>query len=400
MTLISGQKAARTRRLRTAGRKAAITRRRRAAGRKAAKTRIRRAAARKAAATRKRRSARLAVSSAESAGAKQTLKDVAFYYPGPFWYSAGWIKNLLLFFDGVGLLIPSYMRDRPFELEPEMAEPLQSEGLLHILEPETLVDRDATEQLAAALTDVIASGALDPLGKKRTKFYELSWSRLGGYGDERLARRILEELKRRNLAEDTKDGVSIPMHPMVRALVLVLLAQILRSRGQDLGLDLSPATDRPELVGALRELLNLGVVPSAGHVVSLDLQTVGVDLTNVPLDEVLDFRKSHLAEHRKYSTAVRRFVRDLSLVPENQRERELAVRIEEIRDAGNQLEQLSKKAWRRLGGFGLGITGAVLAATGSPLGAALTIGGAILAFESTPKEVGAYTYIFNARTRI
>ena len=55
MILTSGQKAARTRRLRAAGRKAAITRKRRAAGRKAAKTRMRRAAARKAAATRKRR---------------------------------------------------------------------------------------------------------------------------------------------------------------------------------------------------------------------------------------------------------------------------------------------------------------------------------------------------------
>src|SRR5438067_1665602 len=60
MELTSGQKAARTRRLRAAGRKAAATRRRRAAGRKAAKTRIQRVAARKAAATRKRRAARTA----------------------------------------------------------------------------------------------------------------------------------------------------------------------------------------------------------------------------------------------------------------------------------------------------------------------------------------------------
>jgi hypothetical protein len=152
---------------------------------------------------------------------------VAFYYPGPFWYSTGWIKNLLLFFDGLALLVPGYMRDRPSILEPEMAIPLESEGLLHILEPETLVNRRATEQLATALTDIITSGALDPLTKERTKFQELSWSRLGGYGDESLARMILEELKRRNLAQDTKDGVSIPMHPMVRSLVLVLLAQIL-----------------------------------------------------------------------------------------------------------------------------------------------------------------------------
>src|SRR5207249_5476022 len=319
MELTSGQKAARTRRLRKAGRKAAATRRRRAVGKKAAKTRMRRAAGRKGAATRTLRSARLAASSAESVATNRSLKDVASYYPGPFWHSAGWIKNLLLFFDGVGLLVPSYMRGKPFELEPEMAHPLKREGLLHILEPETLVDRDATKQLATALSEVIASGALDPLGKKRSKFHDLSRSRLGGYGDVELARMILEELKRRNLANDSEDGVSIPMHPMVRALVLVLLSQILRPRGQDFGLNLSAATDRPELVGALRELLSLEAAPSAGQVVSLDFQTVSVDLTNVPLDEVLAFRKSHLAEHRKYATDVRRFVREMSLLSESER---------------------------------------------------------------------------------
>jgi len=40
-------------------------------------------------------------------------REIAFYYPGPMWSSAAWIKNLLLFFDGVGLLVPAYMKDRP-----------------------------------------------------------------------------------------------------------------------------------------------------------------------------------------------------------------------------------------------------------------------------------------------
>jgi hypothetical protein len=250
------------------------------------------------------------------------------------------------------------MRDRPSILEPEMAIPLESEGLLHFLEPETLVNRQATEQLATAFTDIITSGALDPLTKGRTKFQELSWSRLGGYGDESLARMILEELKKRNLAEDTKDGVSIPMHPMVRSLVLMLLAQILRPSGKDHGFDLAPATDRPELVGALRELLAVESAPSAGHVVALDLQTVGVDLADVPLDEVLGFRRAHLSEHRRYATDVRRFVRDLSLLSQPERERELAVRKEGIREAAASLRGLSTKAWKRRAAFGLSIAGA------------------------------------------
>lgn len=183
------------------------------------------------------------------------VPEVAFYYPNPVWRMGSWIKNLILFSDGIGLLVPNYMKERPEEADLSIATALKDKGLLHILEPETLVDTQATEQLATAMTEVIISGALDDLSKEKTAFHELSYSRLGGYGDAGLADMILEELKARGLARDTEDGVSIPMHPMVRSLVLVLLARILRPRGESLGLELSPATDRPRLVDALTEVL-------------------------------------------------------------------------------------------------------------------------------------------------
>jgi hypothetical protein len=211
---------------------------------------------------------------------------------------------------------------------------------------------------------------------------------------------IFDELKKRGLAKNTQDGVSIPMHPMVRSLVLVLLAQILRPHGQTQGIKLSPATDRPQLVGALREILDLDSAPSAGHVVTLDLQTVGVDLAEVPLDEVLEFRRENLSAHRKYATEIRRYVRDLSLISDKERKRELRVRQEEIRDLAESLKGLSKKTWKKKAGFALSIAGAAWSAkTGNPIGAALAAGGAILGFQSTAKEAGAYSYIFRARGR-
>jgi hypothetical protein len=96
--------------------------------------------------------------------------------------------------------------------------------LLQVFEPETFVDKEASEKLADAMSEVIASGALDDLADSGTAFAELSYSRLGGYGDPGLAKMIHEELKARGLARDTEDGVSIPLHPAVRSLVLVLLA--------------------------------------------------------------------------------------------------------------------------------------------------------------------------------
>ena len=146
-------------------------------------------------------------------------REIAFYYPGPLWHSSDWIKNLLLFFDGVALLVPTYMKERPEQIDPIMASPLREHGLLHILEPETLVDKSATEQLAAVLTNIITSGVLDPLSKEGTVFHELSYSRLGSYGDLGLAKMILSELKARGLARESEDGVSIPMHPTVRYLI-------------------------------------------------------------------------------------------------------------------------------------------------------------------------------------
>jgi hypothetical protein len=41
---------------------------------------------------------------------------LAFYYPGWIWQDPAWLKNLLLFFDGVALLVPDYMRERARKL--------------------------------------------------------------------------------------------------------------------------------------------------------------------------------------------------------------------------------------------------------------------------------------------
>lgn len=210
-------------------------------------------------------------------------KETAFYYPGVIWHDAGWVKSLALFFDQVALLVPDYMRDRPRALDPAIAEPLEDAGLLRILSPETLVGPDASEELATAMVEILTSGALDDLPGE-CRFEALSWSRMGGVGDPDLARMVFEELERRGLAKPSEDGASIPMHRMVRSLYLVLLAQVLRSAGPGIGLELSPATDRPQVQEALVEFLNLPAPQAgAGTVVSVDLEFVGPDLEALPL---------------------------------------------------------------------------------------------------------------------
>jgi hypothetical protein len=220
-------------------------------------------------------------------------RDTAFYYPGVMWRDAGWVKSLTLFFDEIAVLVPDYMLDRPSRLDPAIVAGLEDAGVLRILSPETLVDKAATEALATAMVDVLAKGALDDLPDSGP-FQELSWSRLGAYGDEGLTKMLFEELKARNLARESEDGVSVPLHPLARSLVLVLLAQILRTSGPRLGLDLSPVTDRSDVQEALLQLLDLPKPPAGpGHVVSMDLELVGPNLDAVPVDELLAFRAEH-----------------------------------------------------------------------------------------------------------
>src|SRR5438309_9689967 len=93
--------------------------------------------------------------------AKTKTAELAFYYPNPIWTNGDWIKNLILFFDGIALLVPKYMKQTIEDVDPAIVAGLTQHHLLHIIEPEKAVDKNASKALSAAMTDIIASGALD-----------------------------------------------------------------------------------------------------------------------------------------------------------------------------------------------------------------------------------------------
>lgn len=326
---------------------------------------------------------------------REPIPELAFYYPNPMWQSTGWVKSLLLFFDGVGVLLPRYMREELLARDPELVPALQARGLLRVLEPEDVVDKGATEQLAAVLVDLITRGALDGLQASQD-FHALSYSRLGYWGDSGLAEMLFEELEARGLARPSTDGQSIPMHPMVRALVLVLLAQILHATMTKRGVLLSPVTDRGELVGTLQDLLSVKRAPSEGHVIALDVEAGGIDLSHHPVDEVLDYRAAHGAEYRAYLRAVRTFVAQLSQMPEDLRPRALRDRREELRDLRADLRHRASAAWRKPSSIALSLLGALWTVkTGDVMGAALAAGAAALGAERDDASMaGAYSYLF------
>lgn len=328
-------------------------------------------------------------------------KEVAFYYPGPMWHHDDWIKTMILFFDGIGILLPNYLNGKPEHETPEIAIPLREMNLLHYLEPEKIVDADATQKLSDAMMQVIQSGVLDKLDKNAA-FHEISGSRMGWYGNRDVAQNLFEELKKRGLARDSEDTKSIPMHYMVRGLILVMLSQILRPHGDKLGVELSPATDRPEFVGALSNLLSIPDSPSAGHVVAKDLETVAVDLRLVPMDEILSFRKENFKEHRAYINGVHRFTRELAALSERERAEEMTVRTEELQDLASKIRSVNEKVWKQPANFGLGMLGAFWAlAKNDYVGAAIGAVRAVTGLKGeSPVATGAYSYLFKAARRV
>lgn len=330
------------------------------------------------------------------------LREVAYHHEAYWFQGRGdWIKSLLLFFDGVAVLVPDYMRDRPLLADPTLAQPLADQGLLHRLSPETLIDQATAETLTDLLDRLINEGAFDGLDRGGA-FAELSYSRLGGHVVADMTKIVLEQLQDRGLARPSEDGVSIPLHPAVRAFILVALPQLLRAPAEAAGYALQPVSGRPQTLQALLAALSFDALPTAGHIAAFDLTQVTLDLAPVPLDEVLDFRRQHGAEHRAYARGLRQFARDLAALDQGAREQAFVDRRESLADAADQLQRLARKSWRfPLATFGLGIAGAAVSlAQSNRIGAALSAAGGLLGLYRQADPGNAYSYLFRAERQL
>lgn len=333
--------------------------------------------------------------------------ETAYYYPEPYWLAthSSWVKSLLLFFDDVAILLPRYMRGREEAADPALAQPLAERGLLRLLEPEWFVDEAAAKKLTDLLAALIESGAFDGLDEA-SGFAELSMSRMGYGASPELAEAVFRALEAKGLARGTEDGVSIPMHYVVRSVFLAVLAQLARETGERHELDLHPVTNSERAASALGAFLDLTPMPSRGQIVSMDMQVVSVDLESVPLDDVLQFRDEHREEHRRYMQHLRQFSTGLTGMEPVDVQRQLVARRAELQEEAHALSRLSARAWSKplnVASFALGLVGAgftvASAAHGSnPMPEALvTALTGLLPMFGKSEQTSAYTYLFRAR---
>ena len=328
----------------------------------------------------------------------ELLPEWAFYYPNPVWSQSNWLKNLILFFDGIVLLAPEFARDSAFEEDSETAPRLQEEGLLKMVELRSFVDPKGAKVVADALTELIAHGALDTLVSRPTEFQALSYSQLGYMTDGGLAENIYQALHTRGLTDRGPQGTG-SWHPIVRSLLLVLLAQVLRPTGRKQGMYLCPATDRRELHAALSEVIGLPSLASAAHMVSLDMQPVGVDLTDVPLDEILSYRHEHREAYRQFTRDLRGFVHQTVDSPAEDQQASLLERQLRMTESATSILARADETWKQPVTFALGFAGAAWSLRKDDIVGGLLVLGTDVAEPpgDTPTRAGAFSYIFSDR---
>ncbi|MDE2981789.1 MAG: hypothetical protein OXU74_11395 [Gemmatimonadota bacterium] len=330
--------------------------------------------------------------------------DVAYYYPAPYWLASesDWIKSLLLFFDRVAILLPGYMYGQHVMADPILAGPLEERGLLQVLEPNDWVNESMAHQLGEIIVELLTNGGFDDLSRE-DQFLELSYSRLGHSADFELSDFLVDELRANDLARPSEDGVSVPLHPTVRTTILTLLGQLSRAAGSKRGLVVHPTTQDRGAVEDLISTLSREAMPSRTNVIAFDLEPVGLNLSSIPLDDVVQFRAERRDAHRAYMRDLQRCMAELAAINEpEQREALLLQRREEIAAAAHDIRRTAGRAFgKSLSSWSLGLTGAAWAlTTGDLLGAALSAAGLVPKVFGDADSVTAYSYLFAAQEKM
>jgi hypothetical protein len=297
---------------------------------------------------------------------------------------------------------------------------LMERNLLTNFAPSSWLDRESAELLAKTLFEFIRHSTDTQYHTARFDF--LTVEHWGGYVAPETAGAFLREIQRRGLASDSVDENGlVRMHPDVRLLVLLAFVKVLETCVRRTGeVRLQPTTNDYRFISEyLRNLQDyLGVydefdrhspvnfgIRSAGRrdsirwtagVIGRDLCTVGVDLSSVPLDELLDFRREQGQHYRAYARSLRRFLADTEFQGDDERRAAIAERRMEIMDMAADLRSRGRKAFGRdnivtaLSLFGAAWT----ALHGDPIGAALAAASAAVGIKGQEISVSSYSYLF------
>lgn len=302
----------------------------------------------------------------------------------------------MLFFDGIALALPSAKADRLIESSPVLAQPLAELGLLRNYDPNILLKpspqssnavrhlREVDEILARIpenqnpsrkdlrkIRRIIEASSLSQAWTNYVRKIDLAWEKYGdtAANNQALAIAIVSILVRRNV-------VDVAIQPVIEnANAEAFVAMMIGSHDD-----------------------------GRAKIVVGDLAQIGIDLSAIPLDEVLDFRSKYGSEYRRYASDVRKFILELSLMNEADRHYALIDRRADLDDRAQQLRKIGRISFARQAiSFGFGAAGAAWTLVhGDAWGAAFAACAASAGLtRQNPEPIGAgYTYILRAKAEL
>ena len=332
------------------------------------------------------------------------IPEFAHYYGDWIWDEelTGWVKSLLLFFEGIALSVSPARADELIESNPVLAQPLAELGLLRNYWPDSVEEwlkpyRQEAEKYVPLVRGIIEIYERIPEGGILSASDRQELERILTEGGDALKEGWKVYSNTYSRAVQKYGGTP----SQIQAATVGLMARLLRENVTDVAIE--PVIDDEDAAGFVAAMLGSHDVGRAKIVVG-DLVQVGIDLSAVPLDEILDFRSKYGSEYRRYSKDVRRFVLELSLMNEASRDSALRDRRDEMEERAEQLRKIGRTAFaRQTIGFGFGLAGAAWTlAHGDPWGAAFAAGSAAAGLSrQDPEPIGAsYTYILRAKTEL
>jgi hypothetical protein len=341
---------------------------------------------------------------------KDSLRDFAYYYSEWIWPTASsdWMKSQLLFFEGIALALPANLAQSVIEQDPILAQPLQDKGLLVNLEPAKWLDRESAELLATTLINFVEQESgffyFDDLMSSG-----LTVEHWGGSVAPEAASVFSELLYDKGLAGRVSDSGLVVISSYAKLLVLTVFLRILAvcvSRSSNISLQ---PVAHGEIVSAwLRAhehyLGGLGLRSITRdrftRIIHDDLAAVVPDLSIVPLDEILDFRREHGHHYRAYVRSLRQFFLNSTTLSDAEFEEATRIRSEEVAEALADLRRLSRISFGRpAAGFALALAGSVWTGVhGDPIGATLSALVAAAAVQTPKVPASDYSYFLRVVT--
>jgi len=310
------------------------------------------------------------------------IPEFAHYYGDWIWDEelTDWVKSLLLFFDGIALVLPPETADRLIESDSVLARPLAELGLLRNYEPRLLLRAPmrAPERYDTSL------GRIAEIIRQSEKE--------GGPFRETFAELLA-------LTARTRQKYGVPAEK--RVLEAATASRLLSAVVTEVAIE--PVIDDENAAAFVATLIG-PLDGGRAKIVTGDLVQIGLDLSAVPLDEVLGFRSQYGSEYRRYARDVRQYVLELSLMDEADRHLALMDRRAELDDRAEQLRKIGRTAFvRQAISFGFGVAGAAWTLVhGDAWGAAFAAGAAMAGLTGgDPEPIGAgYTYILRAKAEL